>query len=165
MKLFLDLDGVIVDFVSGFEKVMEANGYGKVFRQSFWTDNEALCKEMIKNTPGFWENLGWTKDGKVLWDYVKRYQPCIISTPTFEDPDCIPSKMAWVDRNLPEAGDVHLIRRSHKVLYAKDKVSGKPNLLVDDHISTVNEWRQSGCPAIHHIDSESTIKQRCLHGF
>ena len=59
----------------------------------------------------------WNAPGKVLWNFVKKYKPHILSAyleKTF-DPNCILGKSAWCRKNLGlTGGKVNLVRRRDK---------------------------------------------------
>ena len=40
--------------------------------------------------------MPWTRDGRLLWNYIKKFQPHILSAYTTEDPNCIPGKNRWL---------------------------------------------------------------------
>ena len=43
--------------------------------------------------------------------------------------------------------------------------NGEPNLLIDDYIKNVNEWKSAGGMGIHHISPTSTIAELKRLGF
>ena len=131
-----------------------------VFTQDLWDDHLDFCREEISAQSRFWDFLPWMPDGKVLWDYVKKYSPDIVSSPLAGDPDCMAGKIYWIEKNLgADAGDVYLVRRSIKIRYSWDIPTDSPNLLIDDHPKTVAEWKAMGAPAILHRSAESTIQE------
>jgi 5'(3')-deoxyribonucleotidase len=149
--VFLDMDGVITDFVRG------------CFRHHNHSENEILHhgvvewdvhKQLgIEDTNVFWEdkgfdfwaNLEWCPEGKEL---VKGLESmfgdniCIISSPCYTQ-GCIEGKRAWIKENLPQY--------QKKVLFGscKEFLAGPRRILVDDHDHNLNKFKASGglaCP-------------------
>jgi len=145
-KIYCDLDGVITDFVKGYYDLT-----GKDISGSFY-DDPKFWHPINKAGYKFWINLNWTEDGKKLWKYIKKYNPEILSAPSRENDSRI-GKHDWVQRELP---GTHLILRSaeHKSEFAK------PNsILIDDLLKNIENWRDAGGIAIHHISADNTIKE------
>lgn len=146
--IFCDLDGVLVDLDKEFEKF----GYGtpeecveKYGKKAFW--------DLIKSTEHFWLNMEWMPDGKQLWDFVKEYNPTILTTPAKDstDPHCVEDKKKWVER---EIGDVEVIMSFNKAEHAK------PNaILIDDMEKNIKPWETSGGIGILHVSAQESIKK------
>ena len=89
-RLFLDLDGVLADFDAGVLRAM-----GKL--PSELTDRQMW--PVLARTPGFYEHLPWTTDGRDLWEFSKRYSPVIVTgIPLGKWAE--PQKRAWCAREL-----------------------------------------------------------------
>jgi len=135
--LFVDLDGVLVDFVQGYYDYV-GEDVDKV--TPFW--------EPIQDKPDFWENLEWMPDGEYLWESIKNYDPIILSSP-LRDKGSLTGKKKWVKQNL---GDVHLILDSDKYKYAE------PNhVLIDDMMKNISKWQAHGGIGILHKDAKTTL--------
>lgn len=147
-KLFVDLDGVLVDFDKGYLQLTGhfPTSYEKIHgKEKFWGPIEKM------GAP-FWFNLPWTKDGKDLWKYVKKYNPTILSAPS-QDPQSTLGKKIWLKKHLPNAKYI-LVPAKDKQLYAK------PNhILIDDWDRNINQWKDSGGIPILHKSTTDTIKQ------
>ena len=101
-----------------------------------------------------------------MWEIIKVTNPKILSaTPHPNDaPTCAEEKRLWCETNLSIPGEhVHTVRRSQKKDFAT--TDGKPNLLIDDHRTTVSEWRNMGGVAIWHNTIPETIKQLIELGY
>ena len=74
-KIFCDMDGVIVDFEKGYEKLPDALELDGTYHSTpeFWDPINKAGSE-------FWVNLDWTSDGKVLWEYIQESLPTILSS-------------------------------------------------------------------------------------
>ena len=89
------MDGVLTDFSKQFEKL----GFGDpdTFEKKFGEDY--LWSVIKKEGCEWWENMPWTSDGKKLWNYLKKYNPIILSTPAkFIDSKL--GKIKWIKREL-----------------------------------------------------------------
>jgi len=145
-KIYCDMDGVIVDFIKGYHELT-----GRDITGSFHSD-PAFWEPIDKAGYNFWMNLEWTKDGKKLWNYIKKYNPEILSAPSRQN-DSRVGKHDWVKRELP---DSHLILRSPE----NKKEFAKPNaILIDDRESNIDDWNKAGGIGILHTSTEDTIKQ------
>ena len=145
-NLFVDMDGVLVDFIKGYHELT-----GRDITGSFHSD-AAFWEPIDKAGYNFWMNLEWTKDGKKLWNYIKKYNPEILSAPSRQN-DSRVGKHDWVKRELP---DSHLILRSPE----NKKEFAKPNaILIDDRESNIDDWNKAGGIGILHTSTEDTIKQ------
>lgn len=92
-------------------------------------------------------------DGKLLWDYVKRYNPKILSAPAKNIPDSSIGKIIWVHQNL---GAVEvLLRRS----CSKKDYANKNSIFIDDMEKNISQWREEGGIGILHKNALDTIQQ------
>ena len=81
------------------------------------------------------------------------------------DPNCIPGKMKWLRKNVSvSAGKIHLVKRRQKQNYAKDN-KGKPNILIDDFISNINDFKRRGGIGIYHKSTSQSISGLKKLGF
>ena len=144
--LFIDLDGVLVDFRKGYEDLTGINING-MFR-----DDEEFWTPINKAGYDFWINLKWKPDGKQMWNYIKNYNPIILSAPSRKDESRI-GKHDWVKREIPGA---QLILRTAK---NKKEFACPQCILIDDLQSTVDSWIEAGGIGILHTSANDTIKQ------
>jgi len=145
LRIFCDLDGVLVDFNKGYYDLT-----GDDISGQHRTDN-GFYEPINKAGYNFWINLQWTKDGKKLWNYIKKYDPELLSSPTKKDESII-GKIDWVKRELP---GVHLILRSSK---NKKDFAKKDTILIDDRPENIEQWINHGGIGILHSSTENTIK-------
>ena len=146
IKLFVDLDGVLVDFIRGYYDLTGKDISGQ------WHDSPDFWRPIEKAGCDFWVNLKWTKDGKKLWNYIKKYDPEILSSPS-ESNDSRVGKHKWVKKELP---DTHLILRSaeNKKEFANDHA-----ILIDDRDVNIESWIKAGGIGILHKSANETIKE------
>lgn len=145
-KIYCDMDGVLVDFIKGYFELT-----GKDITGQYHT-NKTFWKPIDAAGLNFWLNLEWTPDGKALWDYIKKYNPELLSSPSIQN-DSRVGKAKWVERELPGA---HLILRSAS---KKQEFASPDTILIDDRESNIEQWADAGGIAIHHTSTENTINQ------
>lgn len=165
IRIFCDLDGVLVDFDRGF-KALDSNEQN-LSAEDYEKENgkNSIWPLIDKEGPAFWENLRWTKDGRELWDYLTQYSPVILSSPS-RSHSSIEGKMAWIKRNLglnqekpttshknwdPES---RIILSPQKYLYARSA----NDVLIDDNKNKLQKWTEAGGTGILHNDSTDTIR-------
>lgn len=140
------MDGVLVDFIKGYYELT-----GRDITGQYHTDKN-FWQPIDKAGVDFWVKLEWTPDGKALWDYIKKYSPELLSSPSRENASRV-GKATWVERELP---GVHLILRSAD----KKQEFATPNaILIDDRDTNIKQWADAGGIAIQHTSTEDTINQ------
>lgn len=150
--LYVDMDGVLVDFLKGAGQATSMNfkthmDWEKV-KQTEW---ETLSKMGSR----FWARLPWMKDGKQLWNYVKDYEPRILSAfPQAKQnkQHAINGKKEWIKKNLSGVKEVNLVKGQDKQKYAR-----KNTILIDDSERNINQFNNAGGIGILHTDTKSTI--------
>lgn len=147
-KIYCDMDGVIADFDKRFEQFtfMSSREYeDKYGTEKFW---EVISKEGVK----FWVGIPWMPKGKELWNYIKKYNPTLLSAPSRENESRL-GKRLWVKNHIPGTKLV-LATRVNKQNYAE------PNtILIDDRPDTISEWNARGGKGILFISTEQTIDE------
>ena len=146
-NIFVDLDGVLVDFDKGYKDLtgIDLNKLPFQDGKSFWDPINKAGKE-------FWSNLKWMKDGKKLWNFVSQFNPKILSAPS-KDKSSHKGKQEWVSRELK---NVQLILCPAK---DKQKYASNNSILIDDRIDNCERWEMAGGIAIPHTNSKITISQ------
>jgi 5'(3')-deoxyribonucleotidase len=159
------MDGVLVDFDRGFKRLklnpdhLKPDEYEKKHgKHSIWN---LIDKRGVK----FWKRLPWMGDGRELWDYIKRYDPIVLSAPS-KSGDSIEGKMYWLRLNLgltqvkptrkPEDfdQDTRIILSNNKAAFVKSKY----DILIDDNKLNLTKWSEAGGTGIFHNDATDTIK-------
>lgn len=148
-KIFCDMDGVLCDFDRRFEQFggMSPKEYeSKYGIKEFW--------ELIDKKIGvqFWSKMPWMSDGKQLWDYIKKYNPSLLSAPSREASSRY-GKHLWVKENIP--GTKLILANREK----KKNYSGKNQILIDDRPDNINEWKAAGGIGILHTSTSNTINE------
>ncbi|MDA9309756.1 hypothetical protein N9Q43_00860 [bacterium] len=145
-KIYCDMDGVLADFESGYEELTGIDLRGEFKKgEDFW---DPISKAGV----GFWAGLKWMPDGQKLWDYLKPFNPVLLSAPSREQSSRI-GKHVWVKHKIP---GTKLILR-----YAKQKqeLATPESILIDDRQVNIDQWEAAGGIGILHTNTNNTIKQ------
>lgn len=151
--VYLDMDGVIVDFELGAKKLINEPKWLENREQSrdFW---KALHSMTADECEDYWANLSWMPGGKELWKYLKNFQTIILSKPDktagFRQA-CEKGKARWLQKNL---------QPTPKFIFSTEKWRmASPNaILIDDHTSNTIPFEDHGGAAIiHNGDPKRTI--------
>lgn len=141
MKVFLDLDGVLVDF---------RRGVCEVFKQepsndwTFWKHWEEVNTEDVNDRCDacFWSSLHWTPDGIDIEQVIKeKFDPddiYLLTTP-MRNPGSGIGKLWWIEDHMPWAYDHTILSYAPKSLLA-----GPDTLLVDDKDENIAEFVAAG---------------------
>ncbi len=155
-KLFLDLDGVMADFIKGVQKLIpnyteDQYENDPQYQKKMW----AAINEYSNSGGELWGDLDLMPDAMVLWDYLSKYGNLEILTAT-GDPKygAGAQKRKWVPKHLGGV-KINLVRKSkEKAQYAK------PNhILIDDMSKSIDPWVQAGGIGILHTSAADTINK------
>ena len=146
-KIYSDMDGVLVDFEKGYEKLT-----GIDLKGEYRPDGENFWKPIEQAGVGYWAGLEWMPDGKQLWSYLKPFNPVLLSAPSRSQSSRI-GKHVWVKHKIP---GTKLILR-----YAKQKqeLATPESILIDDRQVNIDQWRAAGGIGILHTSTANTIQQ------
>ena len=148
-EIYSDMDGVLTDFDAQFMKASDGilpSEYEKNFgKDGFW-------KLIDERGVGYWVGMPWMPDGKTYWDYIKKYTPILLSSPSRSQTSRL-GKRLWVRNNMPGTKLI-LAQAKDKQNYAQ-----KNRILIDDRPSNIDQWRASGGIGILHISASDTIRQ------
>jgi len=148
--IYSDMDGVLTDFDERFMKfsngVSPTEYESKYGIEKFW--------ELIDVTVGvpFWAGMKWLGDGKTYWDYIKKYNPIILSAPSKKEESRL-GKRIWKKHNLPDTKMI--LTPAH----LKSKYANENSILIDDREKNINQWVEAGGIGIFHTSASNTIKQ------
>ena len=146
IKIFCDLDGVLVDFDAGVKKIL---------KKSPDQLPEGLMWAVIKKTPDFYNKLDWTQDGKELWNFIKDFQGIQLLTGVPRGfKEAVNQKKSWCRRELGHIYNVICCSTKDKPLYAT-----KGAILIDDRLKIADEWISKGGIFIYHTSAENTISE------
>jgi len=152
MEIYVDMDGVLADFRRQFKKVV---GQDVDEFTSKYGDGDEFWDAVSVGGSKFWTEMPWIKDGKQLWQYVEKYNPTILSSPSRQS-FCIGAKKVWLGREISQ-------KVAKNAIFAKSKFkknySGKDKILIDDLKKNIDAWESMGGMGILHTSTNSTIKK------
>ena len=159
-RIYLDMDGVLVDFEKQLVDTvkMPISKWMQLDRKARW--------DPVIARKDFWSTAPWNNEGKKLLNFVKKYDPHILSAYVehAHDPNCIPGKAKWA---MTKAGidrsKINLVMRSQKKDYAK--VAGQPAILIDDYDKNTKEFTQRGGIGITFKNANQVIAELKKLGF
>jgi FMN phosphatase YigB (HAD superfamily) len=147
MRVFLDLDGVLCDFVGGALLAhgvpwhfIPAPGQWDLASQLGLTPNQFW--DPLQGFD-FWANLAPTDDcAGILTAVESRFgtDPVYLLTSPAHSSGCYAGKFAWVKRHLP----AYLSRLLLVPAVSKPVLAGPGSLLIDDSDANVAAFRQAG---------------------
>jgi len=145
-KIYCDMDGVLADFESGYEELTGIDLRGEFQKgDDFW---DPISKAGV----GFWAGLKWMPDGQKLWDYLKPFDPVLLSAPSREDSSRI-GKHVWVKHKIP--GTKLILRYASQ----KQELATPESILIDDRQVNIDQWEAAGGIGILHTSTANTIQQ------
>jgi hypothetical protein len=147
-RIFCDLDGVL----TGFDELFESFGHGTPDEFIDKHGEEAMWHFIMNKDPHFFYHEDWTSDGKELWNYVKQFNPTILTKITHIPKHCSEDKKKWVAEHLGK--DVEIITTTKKDTYADEN-----SILIDDMDKNTIPWEKAGGVAILHTSAKKTIKE------
>jgi hypothetical protein len=142
MILFIDMDGVIVDFIGGVEDWYQLDLSGHM---EFGFDYEAMGMTGIEFWQGltdeFWQGLKFTPWGQLLLLKLEEFNPIILSDAARDNAG---GKQKWLKAVLPG------YHSNGRYLLGTPKwaVAGPGKILIDDYDKHCTEWFQHGGDAI-----------------
>ncbi len=158
-QLYCDLDGVLADFDARFEHFtgMLPRDYEeqaiqqlgeKKGKEKFWN----LIDEQIGVR--FWRGIPWMPEGQQLWDYIKPFNPSILTAPSRNEVSIIGKKL-WVQDNIGK--DIPIIFKQAK---EKSDLSGPNKILIDDREDTILSWKsKNGIGLLYKGDTQEIIRE------
>jgi hypothetical protein len=146
--IYLDMDGVIVDFDKQFK---ELTGMGpREFESNF--GKEKFWEKITQAGVGFWRGMEWMPGGQELYDRVSKHNHFLLSAPSQDESSKIGKRM-WRRDNTPST---RLILSSAK---NKPNYADKSNILIDDRADTINAWKANGGIGILYKSAGQVMKE------
>lgn len=145
--IFVDLDGVLADFDTGYQVAFGTTPDKKV-------DN--VDWKLVERRPGFYANLPPMKDWHILWEGLSRYpNRKVILTGVPKIPSAAHEKVEWVHRHCGKDQPVITCWSRHKSLYMHN--SG--DILIDDWEKYKELWIGRGGRWITHVNAENSLAE------
>ena len=155
-KIYCDLDGVLVDFLQGMSDKIDPNikdGWKKWITKK---KSEDVWTKVAEMGATFWSELPWTSDGKQLWNYIKKYEPTILTARPKTVTSAIKGKRDWISKEL---GSGFLKTAFITLSIEKQNHASKSSVLIDDSKRNIKQWRSKGGIGILHKNTSDTIKK------
>lgn len=147
MHIFCDLDGVIVDFETGFKNHFGVT-HDSITEPEMW--------KMINSAERWWHGLPLMWDAKVLWDFIHPYNPTILTgcpKSGFDDADS--GKRELCARELAPSPKVITCFSRNKPQH----MIAPGDILIDDMYKNIKRWNEAGGIGIMHRNAYDTIKK------
>jgi len=148
-KIYCDMDGVLCDFDKRFKEFSDDIPPGK-YASKFGI--KIFWKLIHKQGVGFWVGIPWMPDGEQLWNYIKPFNPSLLSAPSMEESSRL-GKRLWVRNNIP--GTKLILRQAEQ----KQEFANPNSILIDDRPSNIEQWRAKGGIGILHTSANETIEE------
>ena len=149
-QIYCDMDGVLTDFETRFynklnevgpkfyplkdiQKVVKPKDFENIFGlEEFWKFIDVYVGV------SFWVGMPWMERGQELWDFIKKYNPQLLTSPSKNDTSRL-GKNLWVRNNLNPKPKVIFAYSANKQNYANEN-----SILIDDKKSNIEEWQAAG---------------------
>lgn len=140
LQWFLDMDGVIVDFLGAAIKthnlpcsVNDIKNWDGMYE--YWDGTAEEFWEPLDTA--WWSNLPFTEEGREIIDLLAPFKPVILSSPVR---DCAGGKQRWIEKNLPEYHD-----HGRYIFTSKKTLLSRPGrILIDDAEHFIDPWIKAG---------------------
>lgn len=149
MKCFIDMDGVLANFVGAACRVHnrpwpydDPKNLGRFEIEPAWgISPREFWKPIDAAGIGFWENLEKTEFADRLIRFATSIYGldnlCILTSPS-DDPACVPGKRAWMRMNYP------LLSKNMLFGSAKQFLAGPDRVLIDDRDKNLEDFQMYG---------------------
>ena len=150
MNLYLDLDGVLCDFLAGLDS---AGGVDQFFHGGGWGEETVDYDELYS----FFANLEWIHGGRQVWRTASALfsNIYVLSSAGAADDESYEAirkgKEEWVKKNLKTIPDDRIL----VTFGPEDKIeyANRNSVLVDDMLYNIDPWiRAGGRGILHHSD-------------
>jgi len=179
IKIYVDLDGTVADFETGFKRLtkgLSTEDYKRrilnylnvdlkypqrlayqAFDQLFW--------DKCGTDVSFWANLPLMPGTMKLWNYIEKYNPIVLTATTSGkkyQQKVQTGKIEWVRKyfgNNIKVLFVELDSSNYLIDTKSIYCSGENDILIDDRETYIKGWNKKGGVGILHISARETIKK------
>jgi hypothetical protein len=161
-EIFVDLDGVLADFNSTFDRI---NGLDTVSYNDLTSIQMQERRNLLYDTlpdfveKGYWVDLNPVSDFELGISFLRQLDiPIRILSSTSSIESLFEKvkiqKLQWLQAYNIEFEPIFVPGKRFKISYAQ-----KGNILIDDSLDTIENWFAKGEIGIHHINWENTIEE------
>jgi hypothetical protein len=149
--IYCDLDGVLVDLAKRMKEF-----YGEELNENNFKDkiHELMKKLNMTEKLDFWANLEKTSDCMDIWNFIKQFDPFILTSYSGISLACIGKKYWCLEHINVSANKIICVKHS----FEKQKYAGSNKILIDDLKSNIEEWESKGGIGILHKTAKDTLK-------
>ena len=149
-KIYVDMDGVLSDWEAQFKRY--SGGISVDTYDSLYGKKNRF-KLVNKNSPDYYANMPWMKDGKLLYNFVNSF-PNVEILSHAPDAKSKVGKQQWLK-------DKGITFETNLVPNRKDKAkfATPDSILIDDREDVVSDFINAGGKAILHTNSIDTINR------
>jgi hypothetical protein len=151
IQVWLDCDGVLADFDTGFDRLTgtDARTFEDVYGTSvFWS--------RIQRSDSFFARLPVLEQGRQLYNLVKHLRPIILTGTPVGDWS-VPQKLRWRDKHFPGVPMV-TCRSKNKRDYCQPG-----DVLIDDLLKYRDLWTEAGGHFIHYRQNADETVETLLN--
>ena len=183
LRVYCDLDGVLVDFCHGIRTLFPHHGEGQsvdaLHRPTMW--------QKVSEQSTFFDSLPWMPDGQRLWETIRPLRPDILTGVPYRVTSSSMQKFLWCQRELGvpvhhvdkafggttttttvEQQAAHTYRVTRVITTwsnHKHHFSGPGAVLIDDRMELKRDWEARGGIFVHHDGNvDATIETMRRHG-
>lgn len=163
--IYVDMDGVVADFGSAANKVMQEAGHStynfhqaqaavadKKTRNDVW---KAITEFQKRHGYVFWRDLEPMPDAYTLWNYLKPYHPQILTATGQAHYKSAEQKRGWITEHFGSNVRVNTVQLAAE----KAKFADPTRILIDDQRKALDPWIQAGGIGILHTSAVETIRK------
>ena len=149
-KIYVDMDGVLSDWEAQFKRYsggIPVNTYDNLHGK------QNRFNLVNKNSPEYYANMPWMKDGKLLYNFVNSFPNVQILSHAPDAKSKIGKQQWLIDKGITFEANLVPNRKD------KSKFATDDSVLIDDREDVVNDFINAGGKAILHTNSIDTINQ------
>lgn len=149
MQIFVDMDGVLADFDTGYKAMIGPMG-GKEADDVDW--------KKVRGIPGFYAALPPMPDFETLWAALEPHNPIILTGVPSDVPEAVENKRAWAVKHIGPHAQMIGCKSKEKCLH------GKPgDVLIDDWEKYKHLWLGMGGHWITHVSAAESVRLLAEH--
>jgi hypothetical protein len=144
MQIFVDMDGVLADFDTGYRSMIGPMG-GKEADDVDW--------KLVRGYSGFYASLPPMPDFQELWAALEPHNPIILTGVPSDVPEATENKRAWAAKHIGPHARMIGCKSRDKCLHGK-----RGDVLIDDWEKYKHLWLGMGGYWITHLSAAESIE-------